>query len=152
VEPGERTVSGGHTPAGVAAVHDVVVEQRGGLEELHRRRQPDQRVGVGAAGRAVAPVEEARAQPLAAGDEALDGVDERAELVADRGEDGSLHLHLGVHGRLDPRSQVAEVERADHGRSFPGAGDIPACGQGTGPFRPARDLVAPAHSGEANVP
>ena len=128
----ERAVSGGHTPAGVAAVHDVVVEQRGRLEELHRRRQPDESVGVRGPGRAVAPVEEPGAQPLAAGDQALDGVDEWAELVTDGGEDGSLHPHLGVHGRLDPRTQVAEVERAGHGRSFPVSDVIPACRPGYG--------------------
>ena len=73
VQRGDGPVGGRHTPSGVAAVHHVVVEQRRALEELHARGEPHEGVGVGATGGAVAPVEEAGAQPLAAGQQAGHG-------------------------------------------------------------------------------
>ena len=60
VQGRERPVGGGLAAPGVAAVHDVVVQERGGLEELHRRGH--RRTSASESGRpasAVPPVEKA---------------------------------------------------------------------------------------------
>ena len=106
---------GRHTPSRVAAVHDVVVEQGGALEELHARRQAHERVGVGATGGAVAPVEEAGAQALAAGQQAGHGRHERGGLVADRGERLRGPGDLPVDRLLHPTAQHVEVGGGLHG-------------------------------------
>ena len=51
VQARERPVRGGEAAAGVGVVHDVVVEQRGRLEQLERRPDPQHRVRLGGPGR-----------------------------------------------------------------------------------------------------
>src|SRR5690606_31291459 len=87
---GEGAVRGRASPPQVRVVHHVVVEQGGRLEKLHRARGADQAGGVLAAQRAVTPVEEGGAQPLAARQERGDLVDEVCDLVAELGQDLAL--------------------------------------------------------------
>ena len=116
----ERTVRGRHTPAGVAVVHDVVVDQRGRLEELHGGGHADEGVGVGLAGGAVAPVEEGGPQPLAAGEQAGDGAEQLLRVGAHLGEDLGLVGEDVVDGALHALTQGGGVERAGHHAFLPG--------------------------------
>ena len=71
---------GGSAAAGVGAVNNVVVNQRGGLEQLHRHASFHNRPGCAflgygcTAGTSPTPVAQQRAQTLAAGGEGLDGL------------------------------------------------------------------------------
>ena len=69
----ERAVRGRPPAPGVGVVHDVVVDERGGLEQLHGAREAHEGLGVGAPRGAVAPVEEGRPQPLPAAQQVGDG-------------------------------------------------------------------------------
>src|SRR5699024_10051951 len=128
--------------AGLAVVHDVVVDERGGLEELHRRGEGDRAVVVLAPGGAPAPVGAAGPQPLAALEEAADRPDEVDDLGADLGELGLPAVELGVQTGLDPHAQVGPVQRVRHVCSSREGGGVAAVSSATGDQEPA--YVAPA--------
>ena len=73
-------VHGGSAAAGIGAVNNVVVNQRGGLEQLYRHASFHNRLGCAflgygcTAGTSPTPVAQQRAQTLAAGGEGLDGL------------------------------------------------------------------------------
>jgi hypothetical protein len=108
---GEAPVHGGHSPAGVAAVHDVVVDQGGGLEHLEGGGDYEHTGGVGATRAAPAPVAERRPQPLAAAEQVADGVHQRSQVWAHRVEHLGLVREGVVERLLDPRAQVLGVQR-----------------------------------------
>ena len=103
------SVCGRHTAAGVAAVHDVVVQQGGALEELHARGEPNERVGVITTRGAVAPVEKAGTQALATSQQPGHRVHERRDLGTDLGERCASPGDLPVDRLLDPAAQAVEV-------------------------------------------
>ena len=115
VGAGQRAVRGRHPAAGVRVVHDVVVDEGGGLEQLHRAREPDQCVGVGATGRTVSPVEERGAQPLPAPQQVGDHPQQVVDVGPQLGENHRLASQLVVEAALHPAPQVDAVERAGHG-------------------------------------
>ena len=83
----EAPVRRGQAATGVGAVHDVVVDESAGLEELQSRGCAQGFLGVRSAGAAVAPPAERRTQPLAAAEQVGDSLDERVEVVADAVEE-----------------------------------------------------------------
>ena len=91
---------------GVGVVHDVVVEERRGLEELHRGAERDRDVPVLTPTRAIAPVGEGRPEPLAATHERGDRLDEIADVGTHLVEVALLPGELGVELCLDPAPQV----------------------------------------------
>ena len=108
---------GRHPAAGVGVVHDVVVDERGGLEQLHRAREAHQGIGVGATRGPVAPVEERGAQPLATAQEVGHRGEQVVDVRAELGQHSGLGRQLGVEALLHPASQVDAVERAGHAGS-----------------------------------
>ena len=66
---------------GVAAIHDVVVDEGGRLKELHRGGQADQGFAVRPTRSAIAPVREGRAQPFAAAQQSANGVEEVTDIA-----------------------------------------------------------------------
>jgi hypothetical protein len=122
VARGQRAVRGRHTSAGVAVVHDVVVDQGRRLEELHGGGDAHDGVAVGLAGRPVAPVEERRPQPLAAREKAGDHRQQVLRVGADLGEHPGLVGQQVVDTPLHAGTQVGGVQRVvvvgvDHGTS-----------------------------------
>ena len=76
----DRLVDGGDAAAGARVVDEVVVHQRGGVDELDAHGQVEGVVAVGVAERG-AEQDQRRPQPLAAGaDDVLHGVGHRAEV------------------------------------------------------------------------
>ena len=114
VPGGERPVRGRLAAAGVAVVHDVVVDQGRRLEELHRRREADQGGGVRLAGGAVAPVQEGGPQPLAAREQRPHGGEQLLRVGADLGQHPGLGRELGVDALLHAGAQAGGVERVAH--------------------------------------
>jgi hypothetical protein len=93
---GEGPVAGEATPAGVRAVHQVVVHQRACLQQLQSRGRPHHPRVVGVAtGHLPAGDAERRAQPLAA--------HHRHRRLVDEGED------LGADGLEQPAAGGEEV-------------------------------------------
>ena len=92
VAGGERAVRGRHPAAGVAVVHDVVVDQRGGLEELHRAGQPHQRRRSRAGRPRGSP---SRGTPRAAACRRAAGTATAREQVVDVGAELGEHDGLG---------------------------------------------------------
>jgi hypothetical protein len=133
-------VHGGLAAPGVAAVHDVVVDQRGGLEELEGRRDGHDAGRVVTARAAPAPVAEGRPQPLAAAQQVADGVHQRGELVRHAVEDVGLPGEQVVQGLVDPVAQVLGIERVDavcgraggHTSRAYGQGHVPSSGRRPG--------------------
>ena len=76
----ETLVHGGSAAAGIGTVNNVVVNQCGGLEQLHRHTSLHNRPGCAvlgygcAAGTSPTPVAQQGTQALAAGGEGLDGL------------------------------------------------------------------------------
>ena len=94
-------VGGGAAAAGVAVVHDVVVEQGRGLEELHRGGGLEGGLVGTAPGGHVAPGEEPRPEALAALHEGLDGLRQLVGGGVDGGEVGTVVGDLGGDARAD---------------------------------------------------
>ena len=86
----ELAVHGGHAPARVGDVHDVVVNEGSGLKELEGRRCPHDRVVVRTSGGTPPPVAERRPQALAAREQPGYGLHHRRALRTD------LVHHLGL--------------------------------------------------------
>lgn len=89
VDPREVDVCRRVAAAGVGLVHDVVVEERGGLEELEARADAQDSLALGGVERAAVsaprPVGEGGAQALAAGEHARHRVVEGERLGSVRG-------------------------------------------------------------------
>ena len=96
VGPGEGPVHGRLAAAGLAVVHDVVVDERGGLEELHRGGEGDRTLVVVAPGGAPAPVGEPGPQPLAALQEGAHGAGQVGDIGPHLGELDLPAVQLGV--------------------------------------------------------
>ncbi len=111
VQRREAPVRRGHAATRVAAVHDVVVDERAGLQQLERGRRGHRLLAVGAAGAAPAPVGERRAQALAAAQEVGERLGERREVGADVVEDRHLLREEVVEALLHADAQVLRVER-----------------------------------------
>ncbi len=130
----EQRVGGGAAAAQRRLVHDVVVQQRGGMDELDDRGQFEA-AGAGEREGAREQQHEARTDPLAAGadDVVRDLVDERhfgRQPAADDVVDG---LHFGSH-RVDRQGRVGEGGvhdgSRDGNRHYRKAGGSPACRHG----------------------
>ena len=116
---GEPAVHGGLAPAGVGAVHQVVVDERAGLDELQGGEGRHQLIGVDAAGAPVAPVGEGRAQPLAAAQhECLQRLGHRQQGVVGGGQPGALSGEEVGQRLVDPAPEASAV----HGRYGGGIG------------------------------
>jgi hypothetical protein len=107
---GQTPVCRGHPAPGVAVVHDVVVQQGRGLEELHRGRGANDCLVVRPAASAIAPVEECRPKSFSTLQQSTDRRHQRGELVADLGEDPRLGGDFGIDSDLHACAQVTGVQ------------------------------------------
>ena len=113
----EPAVHGRRAAAGVRAVHDVVVDQRAGLQQLQRGGGAHHRVAVRAAGAAPAPVAERRPQPLAAGQQGAGRLDHGARLGADAAEPDGLRGTNASSASCTRGPQVLGLQRGRHAAS-----------------------------------
>ena len=104
----ERSVGGRGTAAGVAVVHDVVVQEGGRLEEFHGCGESDQGGGVIAATGSETPVEKSGAQPFATREEGGDDVEEIVNVGSEFGEDARLIGEEPIDAGLHPGAQVGQ--------------------------------------------
>ena len=106
------------------AVHQVVADQRAGVQELDRAAHPQRRVGVGpgrrASGGPVSPVDEGRAEPLAR------TADETGQHVVEGGDVGAKKIKLS-QPPAEHRGQLGLDELAGQVMSVAAAGISPAC-------------------------
>lgn len=126
---GEVTVRGGQAASSIRSVHDVVVDEGTGLEELQAAGCLEDsliRRGFGRAA-APAPVTERRAEALSAREQSRERVSQWCEVVAERGQERSLIDEHAIHNGLDPGAEIRNVQgitdrcRIAHGVSLRGA-------------------------------
>src|SRR5215472_3255929 len=150
----ELPVHGGLAPPGIAGVHEVVVDQRTGVQQLQGRGGIDDLRAVRPAGPAPPPVAERGAQPLAAGQQPRDrlrarpqrlpGGQEHAALLAGKGLQRAVHPATDVSQRRGARCHGGEIRssRTHRARAGP-AGNVGAMPFGPEHQAPAiRDLLA----------
>ena len=111
VQRGEPAVHRRHPPAGVGVVHDVVVDQRGRLEELQGRGRAGDALAVRSPGAAPAPVAERGTEPLAPAHEVRDVLHQRGAVGAHGVEHVALAGEELFDDLLDPGAEALGVER-----------------------------------------
>ena len=111
VQRGEPAVRGRHAAAGVAGVHDVVVDQRTRLQQLEGCRRAHCRLLVGPAGPPPAPVGERRAQPFASAEQVPERLRDRRQFLADVFQQLLLAAEEVRQDLLDANPQVFGVQR-----------------------------------------
>ena len=92
----------GHASSGVAAIHDVVMDEGARLEQLEGRGSGDRLLAVGAASAAPPPVGERWPQSLAASAQVDDGLGKRGEVGADLVEKRNLGVEEVIEPLLNP--------------------------------------------------
>ncbi len=106
----EGAVRRGPATAQVAVVHDVVVQERCRLEDLHRAGGADHPGAVRLPQGAPSPVEERRPEPFPAGEEVGDGVHQGGHRGAEPGEHLALPHEVLVQGLLHAGAEVHAVQ------------------------------------------
>ncbi len=128
----EAAVRRGPAAAGVGGVHQVVVDQGTGVQQLEGGACADEGVlvaQVGAYG-AVSPVAEGRAEPLASRDRRTRLGDQPRSVRAEGLEHSALLVDEGIEGRLDIVAEgcvvpVGHAQRLVSGRAPAVAGPVP---------------------------
>ena len=107
----ERAVGRGPAAPGVGGVHEVVVDERAGVQHLQGGARPGQRRVVvdRRPDGPVAPVAEGRPEPLAPADRRTCLGDQATGVGTERGELGRLLVEEGIQHLLDPVAEVGGV-------------------------------------------
>ncbi len=106
----EGPMHAGPASTGVGAVHQVVVDERAGLQPLERGRgRDDSRLVRCAARNEPTGVAELGAESLAAGDERDRCVGEALEVGAEVGEERTLRLDEGFEGVINTRPEFGII-------------------------------------------
>ncbi len=97
--------------SGIGVVHDVVVDQRAGLEELKCCDRSDDLGAVITAGSAPPPVREGGAQPLAAREKGAGGVQDGEQLFPNGVEHRLLAFEESLELFVHADAEVFSIER-----------------------------------------
>ena len=109
---------GRQTAPGVGSIHDVIVDEGAGLQELQRSCSSECFGGVGATGPTPAPVAKCRTKTFSASEEIRDGPVHGEDLRTDVCEVVALTSEEAIDRHADTLAKVLDIERGRNGHGL----------------------------------